>query len=325
MTESPRVGVPDPSVIPSHGWGCCVDFSRNLGFVSPREQHQLGEALVVIAGVGGDGGLAAEMLARMGVQRFRLADPEVFSAENLNRQNGCDVTTIGMNKAEVIADIIRRINPAAEVMVEVEGITPENVDGFVDGADLVIDETEFTRHELAVMIARASRGRSIPVLMGVNIGFGSLVTSFMPSGITVERYLDLPETASLEEVAALSVDVTRWAPRLPAYAHESAFGIVARAEADVPSVAPGVAMAAALIATEAFNHLSGRRRPIAAPRSLWVDAMEARLSVIRWRRLTTITSAARMVLRTRLGRNEAMPGFGSQRSAVTSVSTPTAS
>jgi hypothetical protein len=53
--------------------------------------------------------------------------------------------------------------------------------------------------------------------------------------------------------------------------------------------------------------------------------MEARLSVIRWRRLTTITSAARMVLRTRLGRNEAMPGFGSQRSAVTSVSTPTAS
>jgi tRNA threonylcarbamoyladenosine dehydratase len=304
-----------------------VDFSRNLGFVSLREQQQLGKALVVIAGVGGDGGLAAEMLARMGVQRFRLADPEVFSAENLNRQNGCDVTTIGINKAEVIADIVRRINPAAEVTVEVAGITPENVDGFVHGADLVIDETEFTRHELAVMIARASRARSIPVLMGVNIGFGSLVTSFMPTGITVERYLGLPETASLEKVAALTVDVTRWAPRLPAYAHEKAFGIVARAEADVPSVAPGVAMAAALIATEAFNHLSGRRRPIAAPRSLWVDAMEARLSVIRWRRLATMTSATRMVLRSRLGRNEAMPGFGGQHIAATpalAAATPTA-
>lgn len=296
-----------------------MDFSRNLGFVSPREQIQLGDALVAIAGVGGDGGLAAEMLARMGVQRFRLADPEVFSSENINRQNGCDVTTLGINKAEVIADIIRRINPNADVTVEVAGITPENVEAFVNGADLVIDETEFTQHELAVMLARASRTRSIPVLMGVNIGFGSLVTSFMPTGITVERYLGLPQTASLEEVAALSVDVTRWAPRLPAYAHESTFGLVARAEADVPSVAPGVAMAAALIATEAFNHLSGRRKPIAAPRSLWIDAMEARLSVIRWRRVTTITSVARMVLCTRLGRNEAMPGFGSQNGAVTTA------
>lgn len=121
-----------------------MNFTRNVGFVSAAEQEELARKKVAIAGVGGDGGLVAEVLARLGVGHFSLADPEVFEPENLNRQNGSSVATLGHNKAAVIGDLIRGINPTAVVDVYETGVNQENISGFLDQADVLVDETEFT-------------------------------------------------------------------------------------------------------------------------------------------------------------------------------------
>jgi molybdopterin/thiamine biosynthesis adenylyltransferase len=283
-----------------------MNFARNAGFVSSKEQEVLGEALVAVAGVGGDGGLVAELLARMGVRRFRLADPEDFEAENLNRQNGCTTRTLGRNKAEVIAEVILAINPDAEVDLYTEGINAANVDTFVEGTSVVVDETEFTLHALAVMLARACRQRSITIVTGFNVGFGCLVTSFQPAAMTLEEHLGLPVEASLDEIAAMSVDLGRWVPRLPSYMHEAVFDAVARGELPAPSVAPGVALASGVVATEVFNVLTGRQAPVTAPAFIWMDALQREMELPSDPAASFERSLAEVRRRTRDGLNPPM-------------------
>jgi tRNA A37 threonylcarbamoyladenosine dehydratase len=90
-------------------------FERNLGFLSSKEQSILENSSVAIAGAGGDGGMIALQLARMGVGEIRLADPDPFGVENINRQAVCTDLTIGQNKAEAVGAYIQAINPNLSV------------------------------------------------------------------------------------------------------------------------------------------------------------------------------------------------------------------
>lgn len=261
----------------------------------------LARSKVAIAGAGGDGGLLTLSLARMGIRRFSLADPEAFAVENTNRQAGCTTETIGRNKPEVIAELVRAIAPDADVDVSPDGITPHNVDAFLTGANVVADETEYTRHEVGVMLARASRHRDLPVVMALNVGFGCLVTSFLPGGWSLEDQLGLSRTEPLESIRARRVHLARWIPRLPAYTEASVLKAVQAGRLAAPSVSPGVCLAAGLAAVEVFNHLVARRRPVAAPRVLWADALEGRSGVVRFPRATFAATVLRLALGPRLG------------------------
>lgn len=219
-------------------------FDRNLGFMTERDRDTLNNSVVAIAGTGGDGGELAVRLARMGVRRFRLADPENFDIENLNRQEGSNYETVGRNKAEVIAEVIGKIHPDAEIELYTDGVTEDNVEQFVSGSDVVIDETEFTQPELGVMIARASREENLPVFMGLNVGHGGQVTVYPPWGKTFEEHLGLDPNASLEEIAQTEVPVTKWVHYLPKDTDMAVLEATAEGKISAPSVATGVGMAA---------------------------------------------------------------------------------
>jgi molybdopterin/thiamine biosynthesis adenylyltransferase len=253
---------------------------RNRGIITNWQQCLLDRAVVAIAGCGGDGGQLAETLARMGVCNFRLADPEVFSVENLNRQAGCYRSTLGRNKAEVIAERIRDINPNAAIKVYTEGVTESNLVLFLSGACIVADEIEYTEHHLAVMLARKARLLSIPNVMAMNVAFGCLVTSFHPDSLTVEEFLGINPDAPLDEIASTPVSLDRWIPRLPGYAESDVVAKVASGEIPAPSVAVGVQLAAGYAAFEALNYICRRRKPLAAPEVFWADAQEMSSGVL---------------------------------------------
>ena len=61
-------------------------LDRNRGLLSDAQQQQLQRSRILIAGVGGVGGRAAETLTRMGIGALRLTDPDAFSISNVNRQ-----------------------------------------------------------------------------------------------------------------------------------------------------------------------------------------------------------------------------------------------
>lgn len=257
-----------------------MNFDRNLGLISDEEQKRLQQSTVAVAGVGGDGGLVAEGLARLGVGSLVLADPETFEKENLNRQNGSSIYTIGRNKAEVLAEIIQGINPDAEVRTYTKGVTPENAADFLDKVDLLVDETEFTMPYLAVLLGRQARTRRLVMLTGFNVGFGTVVTSFVPDGQTIENYLGLSDDVPLDP--DMHVPLDRWLPRLPAYIDGTLVEKVSRGEVPAPTVMPGVQLAAGVVITEAYRHLVGREteNAIVAPDVFWFDAFTRQSELI---------------------------------------------
>ena len=254
-------------------------FDRNLGFLSLAEQARLQDATIAIAGVGGDGGEVARLLTRMGAGagkgELRLADPDTFEIENINRQTACTDKTIGMNKVEAVGELLQCINPDATIKLYTDGVVAENVDEFVHGADLVIDESEFTLHQIAVMLGRASRARGIPVLTGMNIGFGGVVTTYRPDGPAIEEQLGLRRDMPIEEVAATRVPAARWAPYLPRYLDFKVMVDATEGRRTVPSVAPGMSAAASTTTTEAlwnlFEAKNHRPKPVYFRRALVID------------------------------------------------------
>ena len=255
-------------------------YSRNIGIISATNQEKIKSTHVAVAGCGGDGGLIAIMLARLGIGSFTLADPETFGIENINRQAGSTTQTVGKNKAETIADQIKLINPEAGLKIYPEGLTAENVRPFVSEADIVIDEMEYTMHHLGVMLAREARQQGKVNVMGLNVGFGCLLTSFNPNGTTLEEYLGIDPEMDIKEVDSAEVPLERWVPKIPKYIDMDVFQKVANGEISAPTVSPGVALAAGYTVTEIYNHITGHQEPIWAPKVLWADALEHKVEII---------------------------------------------
>lgn len=276
--------------------------------MSEAEQDRLHDSVVAVAGAGGDGGMLSVQLARMGIGELRLADPDPFEAENINRQAVCTQETVGVNKAVAVAAYVQSINPGIETVVYAEGVNKENVGDFLSGSDLVIDETEITLHALAVMLARAARAENIPNMTAFNIGFGTVATTYLPDGPKLEEGLGFKEHQELDEIAAGEVSIDRWLPYLPSYGDLNVLRKVAGGEKPAPSIAPGVALAASVGATQAFLNLvrginNRRPSPVCAPRAIVMDAMSLKADVIKISRRSHYRHLAGLLLRNGLKLN----------------------
>lgn len=203
------------------------EVRRNMGFWSEDVQQALLDTEVAIAGNGGTGNLLGMQLARIGIQRFSIADPEDFDDVNSNRVMGARAKTIGKNKAEVLRDDILEINPSAKVVVYNQGIDMNNIDYFLSNAGIVINGLELKKPELAVMLARKARSRKIggkdrpvPMVDVEYIGHAGQGTVFCKDkSISYEKFMGIKggENASLEEIANQYIDVSRWLTYIPSY------------------------------------------------------------------------------------------------------------
>ena len=90
-------------------------FSRNIGWLTRREQDALRHKRVAIAGLGGVGGIHLLTLCRLGIGKFHLADFDTFDLANFNRQAGATVGTLGQNKLDAMIRQARDINPELDI------------------------------------------------------------------------------------------------------------------------------------------------------------------------------------------------------------------
>lgn len=107
-------------------------FSRHAGLLEAPRMEQAG---VVLCGCGSVGGLAALELARSGVGRFLLIDPDLLAIENLCR-HPCGLADVGRRKVKAIAERIHQINPRAVVETHattIEALDPALVQAFAGG------------------------------------------------------------------------------------------------------------------------------------------------------------------------------------------------
>jgi tRNA A37 threonylcarbamoyladenosine dehydratase len=74
-------------------------------------------AHVLVAGLGGVGGIAAEMLVRAGISEISIADADTVEASNKNRQIPALTSTENQLKTEVMAQRLLDINPDLKLHV----------------------------------------------------------------------------------------------------------------------------------------------------------------------------------------------------------------
>lgn len=89
--------------------------ARTVQMIGEEGMARLRAARVLVVGVGGVGSYAAEAIARAGVGTVTVCDGDEVAASNLNRQLVALASTIGSNKAIVMAERIKDINPACQV------------------------------------------------------------------------------------------------------------------------------------------------------------------------------------------------------------------
>ena len=120
------------SSLATHQWSYQAAFKRNRGLITEEEQEKLRNSRVAIAGMGGVGGVHLVTLARLGIGKFTIADPDVFEVANFNRQYGATISNLGRNKAEAMAEAALDINPELDLRVMPEAIDESNVDEFFE-------------------------------------------------------------------------------------------------------------------------------------------------------------------------------------------------
>lgn len=131
---------------------------------------RLASARVFVAGVGGVGGYAAEMLARSGVGHLTLVDADAVAVSNLNRRLIATRPDIGKPKVELFERRFRDINPDIDVLAIRDFITPDNIGPTLDAGryDFVVDAIDTVAPKVA-LIAHCLTHR-IPVISSMGAG-----------------------------------------------------------------------------------------------------------------------------------------------------------
>ena len=116
-------------------------FSRTEILLTDDVLQRLVDHHIFIAGLGGVGSFVAESLGRTGFKRLTILDHDEVVASNLNRQLVALQSTLGQNKAEVMAARLRDINPDVELTVMTDFLEKEQTDDLIqqNDFDFVVD------------------------------------------------------------------------------------------------------------------------------------------------------------------------------------------
>ncbi|MER2064307.1 MAG: ThiF family adenylyltransferase, partial [Alkalibacterium sp.] len=195
-------------------------FTRNLGIMSEKEVQKLHDTTIAIAGCGCIGGFSAELLARMGIGKLILADPDTFDVSNINRQCAATHLTVGQRKTEALKNHLMTINPEMDIVCYNDGVTEDNVRSFLEGADYVIDAIDYFAFPESVALHRAARQKELFITTAVALGFGTSVLTFDPKGVTLEEYTNIPEGTTIDELKGKTFPPSSYTQNLPDYATE---------------------------------------------------------------------------------------------------------
>ncbi|NLA15721.1 MAG: tRNA threonylcarbamoyladenosine dehydratase [Bacteroidales bacterium] len=130
----------------------------------------LRKSTVLVAGLGGVGSYAAEMLARAGVGNLILIDHDVVTVTNINRQLPALTHTVGLLKIRVMEERIRQINPdivlnTCSAYLEEESI-PELLKNYKP--DYVVDAIDTLSPKTALI--RFFLKKNIPLVSSMGAG-----------------------------------------------------------------------------------------------------------------------------------------------------------
>ena len=145
-------------------------LERTSLLLGDEKLKKLQSANVLVVGLGGVGAYAAEMIARAGVGRMTIADADVVSESNINRQLIALHSTVNRPKTEVMAERLRDINPSIELTIVSRFIKDDETDTLLDSDkfDYVVDAIDTLSPKLALI--KGALERQIPLVSSMGAG-----------------------------------------------------------------------------------------------------------------------------------------------------------
>ena len=250
-------------------------FTRNLGLLTSADQAVLRGATIGLPGLGGVGGAHLLTLARCGVGRFVLADADRFELANFNRQAGATLATLGRPKVEVMAEMARAINPELVLRTLPGGLTPENLDEFLQDCQVVVDGLDFFEIRIRRLLFQRAQARQLPVVTCGPLGFSAALLVFLPDGPSFDEFFAIDDGMDeLEQLARFAVGLAPAALHFP-YLDPRRVDLAGHRG---PSSAAAVSLCAGVAAVETVNLLLKRRPAWAVPRYAQFDPYRMRLA-----------------------------------------------
>lgn len=147
----------------------------NLSSIGETGQRRLASSQIAIAGLGGVGGIAFELLVRTGIGRIKIADFGFFEESNANRQSLWSKETDGMPKMEAALAFAKSAKYSGKIIPFGE-ITRENTLKFASGCTVVIDATD--RPHSRISVWRGCREARTPYIFASALRAKGMLTVF---------------------------------------------------------------------------------------------------------------------------------------------------
>jgi tRNA A37 threonylcarbamoyladenosine dehydratase len=132
-----------------------LDNSRFKGveqLLGPAHFERLTKASVCVVGLGGVGSWSVEALARSGIGAITLVDLDEVCITNINRQIHALTETVGLGKAELLAQRIASINPHCSVRVVRKFFSATTADEILaPGFDVVLDTIDRNENKTTLL------------------------------------------------------------------------------------------------------------------------------------------------------------------------------
>lgn len=144
-------------------------FIRNTMFWGTAASEKLCGCHIAVVGIGGVGSYAAEALARSGVGTLTLYDHDRISPSNINRQLCALTSTVGIPKAQAMAERVADINPAIIVRPVSAYYSADTRDSLFDrNYDYIIDAIDLVSCKIDLI--ESSMLREIPIISALGTG-----------------------------------------------------------------------------------------------------------------------------------------------------------
>lgn len=138
---------------------------RNRNKITDEEQRKLALLNVGVVGLSTGHVIAHTLIMEGACGSLKLADFDELEVSNLNRIPA-SLLDVGLNKAVLTARRIAELDPYLHIDVFDEGVTPSNIEDFMRGLDVVIEECDSL--DVKVLVREAAIKHKIPVLMATS-------------------------------------------------------------------------------------------------------------------------------------------------------------
>lgn len=147
---------------PHSGWQ-----ERTIQLLGKERHTRLQDAHVLVAGLGGVGSIAAEMICRSGVGKMTIIDGDTVQPGNLNRQIPATHSSLNREKAVVMGERLKDINPGLELTVINEFIKEERIPEILQTPfDYVVDAIDTFTPKIYLIYHTVRLGLKLTSSMG---------------------------------------------------------------------------------------------------------------------------------------------------------------